>query len=1102
MESPVSTARYTAPRGTRRRWATGRLAGRRSARRGRVERGRARGQRLQSVLVPRQRAGDEERGRDRGDPQHRITQGETSETPDAHGLESQAGSRSYAHISASFSEALNLPRLPVDRCVDVAASHNSPQRSQYTDAQAANPVLSDYFRLWAYDADFDLKHAPHPLQVPSRASRWFAVACRYENCFDLDPSSVPVESSLLYEEVQRARTTLMKCFTAAPPHIETWPSSGSVRDRFALFLVDMENRNHSDEALQTSARALVAGEDMVASHFRNNQRDGAEGLILFIKACMVRNILTLLKAIPRDALQRSLDANIPLELSKYYSQHSSRDTPLTDRRALSLRNSSAARDQIALDLRGLEMNPPFADAAADLDLGRGPLDVRISRSISSMTSYSTSQRSQSSHSVRSARLASSLVFNHDCLSPLCAECDLFQNAPSSPSRRRTGGLPDITGRNGHEIPVPPSPTMRAFGGLGARSISLADSEPMSPRAKDRATVSAPFRSGAPAGSSSHGSASHVFGSIEPPSSPIITGSPRPRQFLDLDTSASRCDDGFSGEKGLPSGLPLSSARVARSRLLSGAAILSPLAKRFTVKDESDLLDGNEGEENSEEVDGSSEDGNASNDLFRLLSSSYSSDAGEHAFGDPASAPHGISTSPENVSLGSVSSSTASLSSKLVVKDGTSAVSSPSFSSSVPKTVRRGSLLTSVLLARDSVLSEPPGSPRVLAAIEHSREDGAPKKSSSEVFSLTEHHGGGHSHSGSMPELSGKRVSHEGHAVGADMVRTLSQSKYSEVKLSMQRSDSISKLNLGSVKNLAGLAEAPVTTPVQVTIDACHAVPSQVLPHLLVGSSVPARDLDLLRSKNVTHIINMCSLTEPDHFPGMFKYLSLKLTDSIDGDIGSLLLDICDFIDESQAASGTCYVHCHQGISRSCAAVICYLILRKGLTYEEAYASVMQARPIAAPNEGFVETLANLRGSLTAFDDMQLFRVEPYSSRDPGYFVARRLRDESRLRADETLCCIVAPPCAFVGRDYFVVLWTGRRANRDELYPHAMRACLQMVRQSKIALSFLSSNPAHHDVPSLREHLWASKGIDVGVIPENGVFDVAQDDEPWWLTALI
>ena len=54
--------------------------------------------------------------------------------------------------------------------------------------------------------------------------------------------------------------------------------------------------------------------------------------------------------------------------------------------------------------------------------------------------------------------------------------------------------------------------------------------------------------------------------------------------------------------------------------------------------------------------------------------------------------------------------------------------------------------------------------------------------------------------------------------------------------------------------------------------------------------------------------------------------------------------------------GRVYIHCHQGVSRSSAMAIAYLMYANGWGYEPAYSFVRERRGIASPNAGFIARL--------------------------------------------------------------------------------------------------------------------------------------------------
>ena len=66
--------------------------------------------------------------------------------------------------------------------------------------------------------------------------------------------------------------------------------------------------------------------------------------------------------------------------------------------------------------------------------------------------------------------------------------------------------------------------------------------------------------------------------------------------------------------------------------------------------------------------------------------------------------------------------------------------------------------------------------------------------------------------------------------------------------------------------------------------------------------------------------------------------------------------VIDWISAALAEGGTVLVHCTWGKSRSVAFVVAFLIRTYGMSLDQALAYVQERRPIAKPNEGFMQHL--------------------------------------------------------------------------------------------------------------------------------------------------
>lgn len=125
--------------------------------------------------------------------------------------------------------------------------------------------------------------------------------------------------------------------------------------------------------------------------------------------------------------------------------------------------------------------------------------------------------------------------------------------------------------------------------------------------------------------------------------------------------------------------------------------------------------------------------------------------------------------------------------------------------------------------------------------------------------------------------------------------------------------------------------------------------SEILPGLLAGGYLGARDIAGLRRSGVTHLL---SLREegPDGVAG-FEHLHLPMLDSGDSVLSEVAANAARFIDASRGAGGTVLVYCDMGVNRTAAVIAGYLIL-KGWTLEAAIERIWQVRPVINIVEGY------------------------------------------------------------------------------------------------------------------------------------------------------
>ncbi|XP_015248357.1 PREDICTED: dual specificity protein phosphatase 19-like [Cyprinodon variegatus] len=133
----------------------------------------------------------------------------------------------------------------------------------------------------------------------------------------------------------------------------------------------------------------------------------------------------------------------------------------------------------------------------------------------------------------------------------------------------------------------------------------------------------------------------------------------------------------------------------------------------------------------------------------------------------------------------------------------------------------------------------------------------------------------------------------------------------------------------------------------------------VRPFLLLASQDAAHDIDTLQRFKVSHVLNV-AYGVPNLFPDQMVYRTLQILDLPETDITSHLEECSCFIDQARAQDGVVLVHCNAGVSRSSSIVIGYLMLREGLSFDDAYNQVKLARPSIRPNAGFSQQLQNYK----------------------------------------------------------------------------------------------------------------------------------------------
>eukprot|EP01080_Neovahlkampfia_damariscottae_P004015 gene4015-7271_t len=128
--------------------------------------------------------------------------------------------------------------------------------------------------------------------------------------------------------------------------------------------------------------------------------------------------------------------------------------------------------------------------------------------------------------------------------------------------------------------------------------------------------------------------------------------------------------------------------------------------------------------------------------------------------------------------------------------------------------------------------------------------------------------------------------------------------------------------------------------------------------LFLGDKYHAKDKELLKELNVTHILNVTSQVDNFH-PSDFEYMKIDINDTVDSYLYDDFQEIHKFVSSTKKKKGKVLVHCSYGVSRSATAVICYIMKSEKKKFEETLIFVQEKRPIVKPNLGFMKQLVQL-----------------------------------------------------------------------------------------------------------------------------------------------
>ena len=161
----------------------------------------------------------------------------------------------------------------------------------------------------------------------------------------------------------------------------------------------------------------------------------------------------------------------------------------------------------------------------------------------------------------------------------------------------------------------------------------------------------------------------------------------------------------------------------------------------------------------------------------------------------------------------------------------------------------------------------------------------------------------------------------------------------------------------------GISEAEAVRMLNEAESNC---PSVIEPRLLLGNAASSQNRQALRSANVTHVVNATQHL-PNHFEPELTYLRVPVDDALEANLAAHLDDAVDFVAaalKDEYALNAVLLHCQQGVSRSAAILVAFLMRERWYSLETALATVHEKRFIR-PNRAFVDQLRKYEKILSA-----------------------------------------------------------------------------------------------------------------------------------------
>ena len=259
--------------------------------------------------------------------------------------------------------------------------------------------------------------------------------------------------------------------------------------------------------------------------------------------------------------------------------------------------------------------------------------------------------------------------------------------------------------------------------------------------------------------------------------------------------------------------------------------------------------------------------------------------------------------------------------------------------------------------------------------------------------------------------------------------------------------------------------------------------TEIFPFLYLAGTKIAGNLEALRSKGITRIVNCCAAAVDSHFltlhqgqtpeaaqnsdvpivdvltqtptetenPLEFEYLSLNMVDGRMDDIQWFVCEVLHFIHSGREKNKRTLVHCEKGISRSSSYVISYIMWQEKIKWKQAFDRVKEKRAVINPNTAFTCNIIEI-GELLNGDQRKavvLLRLAWHLPHDEDTPVLKPLRHADTRKVLEPRLSLLDPHGIFVlrhGMEGGLYVWTGALAQLHALYADHLEAAIILTNR--------------------------------------------------------